>query len=152
MKNCQLFLVINASLWIPSVPSSSILFFFRVKAIYHNNKIVTAVFGFLWCSLFALSFLVPISVTGTHIGTTEECIITYIARRSSAPLVLNTIFDTAVFIAISLRIMSFATTGKTFSARAQSFVQGDGLPLLSKSLLQGGQLYYLFVATLITAS
>jgi hypothetical protein len=35
--------------------------------------------------------------------------------------------------------------GDTFGARMRSFIRGEGLPVLAKSLLQSGQLYYLFV-------
>jgi hypothetical protein len=57
--------------------------------------------------------------------------------------VLNAINDTLVFLAISYHIISYTTIGDSWSARAKSFFTADGLPRLSKALLQGGQLYYL---------
>jgi hypothetical protein len=123
-----------------------------VKAVYCNNKIITAFFGFLLFALFALSFLAFTAVNGTHIGTTQRCIIIEVASYGSTPIILNSLIDTLVFIAISLRIISYSIVGDTLGARVKSFCRGDGLPVLSRSLLQGGQLYYLFVTFFIWSS
>ena len=58
---------------------------------------------------------------------------------------LNAVNDTLIFIAITYRILSCSVVGDSRSARARSFFEADGLPRLSKALLQGGQLYYLWV-------
>jgi len=61
----------------------------------------------------------------------------------SAPIILNAVNDTLIFIAISYRIlMHTAYPGDSWWARAKLFFTADGLPRLSKALLQGGQLYY----------
>lgn len=78
-----------------------------------------------------------------HIGTTQRCINTAVRGYASAPIVLNAVNDTLIFLAISFKIMSFSLVGTTWQARTRSFVEGKGLPGLSKALLQGGQLYYL---------
>jgi len=57
---------------------------------------------------------------------------------------MHAIYDTLVFLAISFRILSYTVVGDTFEARVKSFFRGTGLPSLSRSILQGGQLYYLF--------
>jgi hypothetical protein len=57
---------------------------------------------------------------------------------------MHAIYDTLVFLAISFRILSYTVVGDTFEARVKSFFRGTGLPNLSRSILQGGQLYYLF--------
>jgi hypothetical protein len=71
--------------------------------------------------------------------------ITHVNHYPSFPLIAHFAFDTLVFFAISLRIVSFSIVGDTFGARMRSFFRGDGLPNLSRSLLYGGQLYYLSV-------
>jgi len=68
--------------------------------------------------------------------------ITHVNHYPSFPLIAHFAFDTLVFFAISLRIVSFSIVGDTFGARMRSFFRGDGLPNLSRSLLYGGQLYY----------
>jgi hypothetical protein len=45
--------------------STSLLFFYRVRAVYSNSMIVTGVFGFLWASTAGLSVLAPISLFGS---------------------------------------------------------------------------------------
>jgi hypothetical protein len=119
------------------------MFFFRVKAVYGNNTIISFFFGFLVFALFAISFILPAVAGAIHIGTTQRCINTPTPNYISAPIILNAVIDTLVFVAISFRIMSFSCVGETFSARAVSFIRGDGIPAFSKSVLQGGQLYYL---------
>lgn len=78
-----------------------------------------------------------------HIGPTRRCINTAVRQYGSTPIILNAINDTLIFLAISFRIVANTFLGETWGARARSFVKGDGLPRVSKGLLQGGQLYYL---------
>jgi hypothetical protein len=134
------------SSFILASPFTSALFFFRVKAVYHNNKIVTIFFGFLLFSLFGISIMYPFAYKGEHLGTTQRCIPAEFARYGSIPALITAIFDTLVFLAISLRIASNTLLDNdTFGTRMKSFLRGRGLPNISKCILQGGQLYYLFV-------
>jgi hypothetical protein len=131
------------------IPSSSALFFLRVKAVYRNNRIVTTFFGLLWFVLFGLCFVLPLSAKSVHIPTTQVCIIIRIEYYASIPLIAHSVFDTLVFIANSVRILSFSIVGGTFGARMRSFFRGDGLPWFSRNLLLGGHLYYVFVICLL---
>jgi hypothetical protein len=128
---------------IVDVSSTSALFFFRVKAVYCNNRIITVFFGLLWFALFGLCFAIPFGVKVELIG--QICIITRVEHYALISLIVHVIFDTLVFLAIPLRLLSFSIMGDTFGARMRSFFRGDGLPGLSRSLLYGGQLYYLLV-------
>ena len=76
-------------------------------------------------------------------GPTNRCINTAVKSFGFAPIVLNAVNDTLVFVAISLRIVSYTTIGDSWKVRVRSFFVADGLPRLSKALLQSGQLYYL---------
>jgi hypothetical protein len=145
VDNCNALMYSGGGLIIVAIPSTSALFFYRVKAIY-NHKIVTIFFGFLLFALFGLCFLFSIAAKSGHIGPTRYCIVTHFEHYGSMPNLLHSIYDTLVFIAISLRIVSYSIVGDTFGARMRSFFRGAGLPSLSRSVLQGGQLYYLFVA------
>jgi len=121
------------------------MFFLRVKAIYVDSKIVTVCFGLLWLAIFGSLFSIPFDTTATHIGPTKRCIIITVNYHSVIPLILQSAFDTFIFIAISFRIASYSMVGDTFVARIKSLFRGRGLPHLSRSIIQGGQLYYLFV-------
>jgi hypothetical protein len=145
MPHCNTILIVIGCFFVLAGPSTSALFFFRVRAVYYQNKFITAFFAMLLFAMFGLSFLSPFALRGEHIGTTQRCITTKTERFGSVPILLNSIMDTLVFIAISFRIVSCSLVGDTFSARMRSFFRGDGLPSLSKSVLQGAQLYYLFV-------
>jgi hypothetical protein len=147
VANCNALKNAAGASFIVAAPFTSALFFFRVKAVYHNNTIVTTSFGLLLLSLFGISIMYPFAYKGEeHLGTTQRCIASEFARFGSIPPLITSIFDTLVFIAISLRIASYMILDNdTFGARIKSFLQGHGLPNLSRCLLQGGQLYYLFV-------
>ena len=116
-----------------------------MRAVYFNNKIITTFFGFLLFSIFGSSLIMPIYLDAAHIKGTQRCMLNIPNICYTLPSMLNTVFDTSVFVAISLRMASYCMVGDTLSTRIWSFLRGDGLPSLSKSLLQGGQLYYLFV-------
>jgi hypothetical protein len=128
-----------------TVSSTSALFFFRVKAVFLNNRMITAFFGFLWFTLTGLCFSLPFVVKATHIPTTQICIVSRFAYFGTIPNIAHVIYDTFVFVSISLRIISFSIVGDTFTARTRSFFRGDGVPSFSKSVLYGGQLYYMSV-------
>jgi hypothetical protein len=130
-----------------SLPSSSALFVFRVTAVYYRNDFIAVFFGCLWLGLLGLTFLIPLAVRGGHIGITQRCLITQVASYASAPLVLNCVIDTLIFIVISVRIMSFSYTDGPIMKQVSTFFRGDGLPRFSRNLLRNGQLYYLFVAS-----
>jgi hypothetical protein len=134
------------SFFILAVSSTAALFFFRVRAVYCNNIVVTWIFGFLLFALSALTFTAPFVAKTEHIGTTKRCaLISFETYCSTAIQLISCIFDTLVFVAISLRVVSCSIVGDTFGARIKSFFGGVGLPALSRSILQGGQLYYSFV-------
>ena len=44
--------------------STSLLFFYRVRAVYSDSKIIAGVFGFLWVATAGLSMLSPFSTHG----------------------------------------------------------------------------------------
>jgi hypothetical protein len=129
--------------FILGISSTSALFFLRVRAVYCNKRMITVFFGLLWLMMCGLCFIVPFGTKAMHIGPTQFCIIIRVEHYVVIPLLVQIVYDTLVFLAISLRILSFSFMGDTFGARMRSFLRGDGLPSLSKSLLYGGQLYYL---------
>jgi hypothetical protein len=133
--------------FIIALPSTSALFFFRVKAVYCGNRTIMAFFGFLLFALFGTSFLIPFSPTAAHVGPTLRCVVIEQKRYGAIPSVINFTLDTLVFFAISFRIISCSIENHSFQALLRSFFRGDGLFSLSRSLLQSGQLYYWCVMT-----
>ena len=145
-----------------AIPSTSLLFLFRVKAIYNHSRIVKAFFDFLWLAIACLSILIMIGrTTGMYlvvqcdvcgdnysvdrIPYTRRCTEGLAHVYTMVPIILTAVNDTLIFIAISYRMVSLSMVSGTWSARAKSFFTGDGLHHLSKALLQSGQVYYLSV-------
>jgi hypothetical protein len=140
--HCDVARYVTAGAFILEVSSTSALFFLRVRAVYCNKRIITVFFGLLWLILFGLCFIVPLATKAGHMGRTQICTIIQIDHYIIIPLLVQVVFDTLVFLAISLRLLSFSIVGDTFGARVRSCLRGDGLPSLSRSLLYGGQVYY----------
>jgi hypothetical protein len=143
IDHCRVVLYVLTSFLIVGAPSTLALFFLRVKAIYAKNKAIAAFFCFFWLAIFGTLFITPFDVTTTHIPGTKRCMIIKVGYYSAIPVLLHSAFDTLVFIAISFRIASYS---RAFSSRTSSLLRGNRLPLISRRILQGGQLYYLFVS------
>ena len=97
-------------------------------------------FTLLWLSTLT-STVAPWGYKGSNIGPTQYCIPEGTAKYNGVSFVLLTVFDTTVFIAITLRVMSVSMLD-TWTSRRIAFVQGRGLGRLTGALLQTGQLYY----------
>ncbi|KAJ8518268.1 hypothetical protein ONZ45_g4624 [Pleurotus djamor] len=141
--DCQKLQVAIGSCFAAAVPLTSLLFFFRVRAIFNGNPPVVALFSILWLATVAGSITVPFAINGTHIGPTDHCINSGVKPFSSAGIIISTVNDTLVFIFISWRLLETTTFDETWKGRIRSFFQGKGLPAFSQSLLQSGQEYYL---------
>ncbi|KAH7910122.1 hypothetical protein BJ138DRAFT_1009500 [Hygrophoropsis aurantiaca] len=124
-------------------PSTSALFFFRVRAVFDRSKIVIACFAIMWLGVLGSSFLVPFAIQAQHIGNTQRCINSSVKNWAGTPIITNTIYATLVFLAISLKLMSMTMIDSpTGSDRVKSFIRGDGLPRFSRLLFKSGQQYY----------
>jgi len=168
VRNCQTLLYILGSFVGLCLSSTSLLFLYRVRAVYSQSEIVRGFFNLLWVVMVGSSVLVPLSLEGEvspypsaqgklrtqylgsifsaclqHLGPTNRCIQTGIHTFGYTTTIINAVNDTLVFIAISYQIIAYTTYGDNWRARARSFYTAGGLPRMSKALLQGGQLYYL---------
>lgn len=122
-----------------TLPAASGLFYARLSAIYLHDKRAMLAFGLSWLAVFV--FFV---YDGVHV------VLQYLSEGRIAPeridtwsYVLNSLYDTMIYIAISWRLASFSISGDGWRDRVRSFVVGDGLLGLTKGLLQSGQSYYL---------
>lgn len=89
----------------------------------------------------------PLALFGAHIGPTNHCTDKDVKPFSSAPIVASTVYDSLVFISISWRLSNGAVVGESWRDRLRAFYGGGALPVLSKGLLQSGQVYYLCALT-----
>jgi hypothetical protein len=44
------------------VPATSLLFFFRLKAVYMHSRIIITIFGIFWLDIAGLSILLMLSI------------------------------------------------------------------------------------------
>jgi len=137
VSNCQALQYVISASHMFGVPATSLLFYFRVRAIWCNSNIITVVFGLLWLGILGSSGLAVFNLRGAHLGMSHRCISASLPPYSSS-LIFNAVNDTLIFFAISWRIATLGFAG----TKLMSFVRGDGLPRLSKIILQSGQLYY----------
>ena len=133
-----------------SMMLNSLLFVFRVRAVYLNSTKITVVFGLLW--LTTLTQLLPSISTQLHITnkTPNDCD----SLLETKPWVVigfifTAIFDTAVFVAVSVQVLGFTGGKLTWKERLSSFLHGKELGKVTRAVLQTGQLFYLYVNTTI---
>ncbi|KAF7335999.1 hypothetical protein MSAN_02313600 [Mycena sanguinolenta] len=151
VENCNA-LVLGISIGVVlSQTSTAMLFFLRVTAVWHPNKIAYVVFSILWLTVLGAGITDPVGNRGAHIGPTRQCIDTVIPGDIEATGIAPLINDTAIFFAINYRILAHTIVADSSMARLRVFFGGRGLSALSQALLESGQHFYLIaVATHVT--
>ncbi|KZP07996.1 hypothetical protein FIBSPDRAFT_816544 [Athelia psychrophila] len=142
VAHCQALQYIIGFFYEVSLPATSLLFFFRVKAVYAHGRVITLFFGALWFAILGLSILPMVAIRSDHIPNTQHCTETVVGDFVSVPAIITAVYDTLVFIAISAQMVVHTLNGDTWTARTRSFVYGNGMYSLSRALLRGGQIYY----------
>ncbi|KAF7328606.1 hypothetical protein MSAN_02478400 [Mycena sanguinolenta] len=143
VKNCNAGMVALDICLVLSQTSTALLFFFRVTAVWHPNKIAYAVFFILWLGILGAGITDPVGVRGAHIGPTMQCITTTVPKTAELTVILPLIYDTAVFLAINYRILAHTMVADSSMSRLRVVLGGKGLSIVSQALLETGQLFYL---------
>jgi len=133
-----------------SVGSTTLLFFFRAKAIFSGKRYMIYFFFFLWLSVLAGSLTVAFAVTGGNIGPTPYCLNLALKPYASAAAIIPLIHDTIIWLCISYRLLisshlDYSTYGPI--EMFKSIASGRGLPAFSRALFRDGQLYYLITVS-----
>ncbi|KAF7335981.1 hypothetical protein MSAN_02311800 [Mycena sanguinolenta] len=131
--------------------STAMLFFLRVTAVWHPNKIAYVVFSILWLGVLGAGISDPFGMRAAHIGPTKQCIDTVVPASTEVMAIMPLINDTAIFLAINYRILAHTIVPGSPMARLRVLFGGTGLSALSRALIESGQHFYLVaVATHIT--
>ncbi|KAF7336025.1 hypothetical protein MSAN_02316200 [Mycena sanguinolenta] len=131
--------------------STAMLFFLRVTAVWHLNRIAYAVFSILWIAVLGAGITASLTIRVAHIGPTQQCIETVIPGTTEAMVIMPLINDTAIFLAINYRILAHTIIAGSLMAWLRVFCGGAGLSALSRALIESGQhFYFVAVATHIT--
>lgn len=135
-----------AATWLETISliTNASLFLLRVLAVYaDSSRKVKTGFIFAWATTF-LSLTGPFSaqINFAALG----CNIGQVKPLSSPGFLSLAVFDTLVFVAISIKVLrmnsDWYTPGQSYAA---SFIRGADLTRVSRVLLRSGQLYYLYV-------
>ena len=128
-----------------AIPSTSLLFAFRVCAVFGMKLWAIAFFGALWLAVVAGCTTILFGITGANIGPTEYCITSSVKPYMEAAAVIPMVNDTIIFCAISWRLWRNNWARPTVKNSFRVLIFGDYLPSFSKSMLLDGQAYYLLV-------
>lgn len=142
IANCNLVLVTIGIFFIVAMPASSFLFYMRLRAIFYHNRIVQVIFAVLWLSVLGAAATVPFALKGQHIGPTQYCVNSEVQSYVSASAIASAINDTLVLLAISYKLFKNNDTYSTWREIDLSVFRGTGLNMISKTLYQGGLIYY----------
>ena len=124
---------------------TSLLFFFRTRAIFSRNPWVVAFFAGLWLAILGgcLAFIVDIFEPVPVNSASTICIKSGINLFAAVTTIIPLINDTLVFLAISWHLSRNSYDHYTLRSGIRFLIFGDRLPDFSKVLLQDGQAYYL---------
>uniref|UniRef100_A0A0W0FPT4 Uncharacterized protein n=1 Tax=Moniliophthora roreri TaxID=221103 RepID=A0A0W0FPT4_MONRR len=159
-RYCFVFSRIVLSLLPTFVTAESLLLFFRVRAIYLEQRRVVVTFLVLLLIVAASSALIPFSFTGFPAGPTNPyCTASVNMQLSEALIVIPLINEVFTFIAISYKLVpprfeeeEPAQKCLILDLRKWAFWRGKDLPMLSRTLWQDGQIYILiFILTTVVA-
>lgn len=92
--------------------------------------------------MVAAAFVQPFCVHFAPVGLSAGCMATAVEPYCSSGLVVAMIHDTLVLFAISTRLI-MNSLADSLTGRLKAFLSGEGMPSISRLLLQTGQLYYL---------
>lgn len=132
--------------WIVSLsaPVNSWIFFMRVRAAYYESRVIVGSFAVLWaCTLLYIGTPFAYVVTIIPLGAGKCAMSTKLNHTlEAAGFLLVAIFDTAVMIAISIRVMSYSLS-QTWKSKLYSLVFGNEMGDTSRMFLRSTQIYYL---------
>ncbi|KAJ3506390.1 hypothetical protein NLJ89_g6895 [Agrocybe chaxingu] len=131
-----------------AIPMTSLLFFFRVVAMYEWNKYIVVFFSLSWLAVVGGCLTPTQGISGSNIGNTAYCINSRLEPYVSAAVIIPFVNDTLVFIATTVRLMQNTYVDASIKNGVQVMIFGKYLSTFSKAVLQDGQAYYLTTITL----
>ncbi|TCD63661.1 hypothetical protein EIP91_005141 [Steccherinum ochraceum] len=143
VHNCHILAQVQSSAGSIQIPVNALLFLFRIRAVFHDNRIVILAFVFLWLGLFGTCMSALLSLDAIPLPGTQRCLETAAQVTGAATLVYDAAYDTVVFVAMSTQlVLVYRYSGKTWRV----FFTGQGMGDVSRILLQTTQQYYIVTA------
>lgn len=143
--SCRAIAIAESILYAITTPAAALLFYFRVSAVYANNKLAVVLFTLCWLAVAACYAYDAANGLSefAHSPNSQHCDLVFRGREGATSYTAVAVYDTIVFAAISWRVLSHLSTGDCWKSRLGAFFGGQGLYKLSRVLLSDGQLYYL---------
>ncbi|KAF4610056.1 hypothetical protein D9613_010298 [Agrocybe pediades] len=147
VQDCTGSLHARTAMFLLSVSTTSLLFLFRVHAIYYGNRYAAGIFIFLWTCVISGSVAIALA-KGSNNGKaapSDSCsetavnIITLVITSSILPMAL----DFIIFLAVTWRLFQNAHVTLTLKHGLKVMMFGAFLPAFSRALLQDSQIYFL---------
>lgn len=142
----------SATILAVAVSSSALLFFFRIRAVFHNNRAVIGFYFILWLFVAGTAVASPFSVTGESIGPTRYRSDAGEKKFGFSLLIALLIHDTLVFAAMSYRLLCNSREEPTLRKQLGSFWSYQSLPRITSIILKDNQRYYACVSLSLRCS
>ncbi|KAJ3729803.1 hypothetical protein C8R42DRAFT_637952 [Lentinula raphanica] len=124
VRNCQALQVALGIFNVLSQSFTSMLFLIRVTAVYREVVIIRVCFILLWLGVVGGALSVPLGIGGGHIGPTMACINTIVKKTTEISVIMPMINDSAIFIAITYRILDNSVYEEGRGAQVRAFLDG----------------------------
>ncbi|KJA19461.1 hypothetical protein HYPSUDRAFT_44210 [Hypholoma sublateritium FD-334 SS-4] len=141
-----------------AISTTSLLFFWRVRAVYKDNRIVCGFFFLAWLAVACASVLhTQFSVFVLDLEQIQQAGRCFTTGSYSTFIIASTLVpmvnDLLIFCAITYRLMAMAEVDNpTPKKRLMVALFGKYLPAFSRTLLQDGQAYFLTLVPIYTFS
>ncbi|KAI0030109.1 hypothetical protein K488DRAFT_26525, partial [Vararia minispora EC-137] len=165
VANCEALLICIGIFYCIGTSCTSLLFFFRIRAIFNDSPLIVGFFAFVWLFVLGGGIAVPFALTGmaTHVGDTGMCLQSGARSFAGASFITSAAFDTLVFFFISFRLITTFvheeghlahTPAQRLGVFIRHGLRGQGLPRFSRAVFQTGQQYYFvsLISNVITIS
>ena len=125
------------------MPVTTLPLVMRVCALCNNNKYLVAFFTFSWLSVLASFIIVPFGVAGKQVGNTKYCYEVKSETAAMASAVSILVLDILIFVVTSAVFMNSSYGDVSIKKGYKAMLLGKHLPAFSRSILRGGQAYFL---------
>ena len=159
---CKPIFRLQASLSVISTSATSFLFLARVRAVYEKSRVITVIFGAFWlaivvssCNILRLANEVVCSVrshpsipmnlnsVSIKFPIGSRCGLSRVPHGTFAFLWVKTAYQTAVFAAISYRMLKLSEAQSWPPFPFCLFAQRHKMSRFTQDVLCDGQLFYL---------
>jgi hypothetical protein len=142
VHNCNVLLLAISFCYTVSMSGASLLIYLRVRAVFHDNRIVQALFAIPNGIYLGAVMTVPFSIKGIRIGPTQYCINFEVHSLASVTVIVSTVNGTLIIVAISYELVK---NNNYVAANWSVNFQNKWPQHEAWALYQGGQIYFLYV-------